>query len=217
MSSALTPALKPQPPPNSLRLSPPSPISISISFSFSNHSLKFHNPKKIQTFYFNFPLRCSSSQSPKDSPKDSQDPQERQKKNPNPAPRRLSPQSSWESKDSQGHDYLLRLGTEADNMNISVGARHGIIDDLFVGTFLGRDSDIVFDYRQKATRSFQYLQGDYYIAPLFLVCNFLPFFIFYFCSLIAYLPQTDFCSIKLLFVIFRIKSVRKKRSSICSA
>lgn len=53
-------------------------------------------------------------------------------------------------------------------MNIAVGARSGIVDDLFVGNFLGKDSDIVFDYRQKATRTFEYLQGDYYIAPLFL-------------------------------------------------
>lgn len=30
-------------------------------------------------------------------------------------------------------------------------------------------ADIVFDYRQKATRSFEYLQGDYYIAPYFMV------------------------------------------------
>ncbi|EXC14088.1 Ribulose bisphosphate carboxylase/oxygenase activase [Morus notabilis] len=53
-------------------------------------------------------------------------------------------------------------------MNIAVGARSGVIDDLFAGNFLGRDSDIVFDYRQKVTRSFEYLQGDYYIAPLFM-------------------------------------------------
>jgi len=53
-------------------------------------------------------------------------------------------------------------------MDIAVGARAGIVDDLFVGNFLGKDSDIVFDYRQKATRTFEYLQGDYYIAPLFL-------------------------------------------------
>lgn len=53
-------------------------------------------------------------------------------------------------------------------MNIAVGARAGVIDDLFTGNFLGKDSDIVFDYRQKATRSFEYLQGDYYIAPVFL-------------------------------------------------
>ncbi|XP_078438581.1 P-loop containing nucleoside triphosphate hydrolases superfamily protein [Wolffia australiana] len=82
--------------------------------------------------------------------------------------KRISEQSSWEAKDSLGRDYLYRLGQEADNMNIAVGARQGVIDDLFVGNFLGRDSDIVFDYRQKATRSFQYLQGDYYIAPAFL-------------------------------------------------
>lgn len=53
-------------------------------------------------------------------------------------------------------------------MNISVGARKGIIDDLFVGKFLGKDADIVFAYRQKVTRSFEHLQGDYYIAPAFL-------------------------------------------------
>ncbi|CAA6662323.1 unnamed protein product [Spirodela intermedia] len=82
--------------------------------------------------------------------------------------KRISEQSSWEAKDSEGKDYLYRLGQEADNMNIAVGARQGVIDDLFVGNFLGRDSDIVFDYRQKATRSFQYLQGDYYIAPAFM-------------------------------------------------
>ncbi|KAK2651815.1 hypothetical protein Ddye_011671 [Dipteronia dyeriana] len=88
--------------------------------------------------------------------------------------KRLSKQSSWETKDSEGNDYLYRLGKEAENMNIAVGARSGIIDDLFAGNFLGRDSDIVFDYRQKVTRSFEYLQGDYYIAPLFMdkvVCH----------------------------------------------
>ncbi|GAU31859.1 hypothetical protein TSUD_114690 [Trifolium subterraneum] len=81
---------------------------------------------------------------------------------------KLSKQSSWEAKDVDGKDYLYRLGKEADNMNIAVGQRAGIIDDVFVGNFLGKDSDIVFDYRQKVTRSFEYLQGDYYIAPLFM-------------------------------------------------
>lgn len=116
--------------------------------------------------------------------------------------KRLSEQSSWEAKDSEGRDYLYRLGKEADNMNIAVGARSGVVDDLFAGNFLGRDcnsqvlfdlflflffsfkficfaslhikfgvlaADIVFDYRQKVTRSFDYLQGDYYIAPVFMV------------------------------------------------
>nr|AAZ41846.1 Rubisco activase 2 [Mesembryanthemum crystallinum] len=88
--------------------------------------------------------------------------------------KRLSEQSSWEAKDALGNDYLYRLGAEADNTNITVGARPGVIDDLFTGNFLGRDSDIVFDYRQKVTRSFEYLRGDYYIAPVFLdqvVCH----------------------------------------------
>ncbi|WVZ87514.1 hypothetical protein U9M48_034141, partial [Paspalum notatum var. saurae] len=54
--------------------------------------------------------------------------------------RRLSKQSSWEATDSEGDDYLYRLGKEADNMNIAVGARAGVVDDLFVGNFLGKDS-----------------------------------------------------------------------------
>ncbi|KAH9715980.1 ATPase aaa core domain-containing protein [Citrus sinensis] len=92
---------------------------------------------------------------------------------PNPK-KKLSEQSSWEAKDSEGNDYLYKLGKEADNMNIAVGARAGVIDPLFAGNFLGKDSDIVFDYRQKVTRSFEYLQGDYYIAPVFMasLCNF---------------------------------------------
>ena len=53
--------------------------------------------------------------------------------------RRLSKQSSWEAKDADGDDYLYRLGKEADNMDIAVGARAGIVDDLFVGNFLGKD------------------------------------------------------------------------------
>ncbi|KAI3825745.1 hypothetical protein L1987_07353 [Smallanthus sonchifolius] len=52
--------------------------------------------------------------------------------------KRLSEQSSWEAEDAEGNDYLYRL------------------------------ADIVFDYRQKVTRSFEYLQGDYYIAPAFM-------------------------------------------------
>ncbi|KAK7262027.1 hypothetical protein RIF29_28355 [Crotalaria pallida] len=101
--------------------------------------------------------------------------------NKNKKKKRLSSQSSWEAEDSQGRDYLYRLGAEADNMNIAVGQRDGIIDHLFAGNFLGKDSDIVFDYRHKVTRSFQYLQaGDYYIAPLFLdkvVCHIVKNFI----------------------------------------
>uniref|UniRef100_A0A2P2KW00 Ribulose bisphosphate carboxylase/oxygenase activase, chloroplastic n=1 Tax=Rhizophora mucronata TaxID=61149 RepID=A0A2P2KW00_RHIMU len=110
---------------------------------------------------------CFSRATPADYDGESGEDERRQKK-------RLSEQSSWEAEDSEGNDYLYRLGNEADNVNITVGARPGAVDTLFAGNFLGRDSDIVFDYRQKVTRSFEYLKGDYYIAPLFLdkvVCH----------------------------------------------
>lgn len=55
--------------------------------------------------------------------------------------KRLSDQSSWEAKDAEGKDYLYTLGQEAENMNIAVGARKGVIDDLFVGEFLGKDCE----------------------------------------------------------------------------
>ncbi|KAG0527888.1 hypothetical protein BDA96_06G272100 [Sorghum bicolor] len=106
------------------------------------------------------PIRCSSASSPPPPATGGEEGES--------GSRRLSKQSSWESKDAEGDDYLYRLGKEADNLNVTVGARAGIVDDLFVGNFLGKDSDIVFDYRQKATRTFEYLQGDYYIAPAFL-------------------------------------------------
>lgn len=117
--------------------------------SSHSNSFSFKKPSHSQQFSC---VRCCSN---------SDDENNKKKK-------KLSEQSSWETKDSEGRDYLYRLGAEADNMNIAVGQRAGIIDDVFAGNFLGRDSDIVFDYRQKVTRSFQYLQGDYYIAPLFM-------------------------------------------------
>ncbi|KAJ6307494.1 hypothetical protein OIU76_017316 [Salix suchowensis] len=128
----------------------------------------FTSPKKISPLLITVscsksPSQPTSSPSPVDENSENQEPK-----------RRLSKQSSWEAKDSEGKDYLYRLGKEADNMNIAVGARAGVVDSLFAGNFLGKDSDIVFDYRQKVTRSFEYLQGDYYIAPLFLdkvVCH----------------------------------------------
>lgn len=58
--------------------------------------------------------------------------------------KKLSEQSSWEAKDAEGNDYLYRLGKEADNMNIAVGARSGVIDPLFAGNFLGKDCNIFF-------------------------------------------------------------------------
>lgn len=131
------------------------------SFAFPLHFLPLAPTNKSP--FPSFSLHCSKSSFPEkadDGKNDSRGEPE--------GPRRLSEQSSWEAKDSEGRDYLYRLGKEADNMNIAVGARAGVIDDLFAGKFLGRDSDIVFDYRQKVTRSFEYLRGDYYIAPLFM-------------------------------------------------
>ncbi|KAK9281831.1 hypothetical protein L1049_004737 [Liquidambar formosana] len=128
----------------------PSPILQCPTFrNFSSFS-----PKKISFFVRS--LKSDDDRDENEEPKRSN---------------RLSEQSSWEAKDSEGGDYLYRLGKEADNMNIAVGARAGVIDDLFAGNFLGKDSDIVFDYRQKVTRSFEYLQGDYYIAPVFMVSS----------------------------------------------
>jgi len=162
----------------------------------------FTSPKKISPFLIT--VSCSKSPS---QPTSSPSPVDDNSENEEPK-RRLSQQSSWEAKDSEGKDYLYRLGKEADNMNIAVGARAGVVDSLFAGNFLGKDcgflvflllpkfiwasfnfvenqfmffvlfvcvlltaADIVFDYRQKVTRSFEYLQGDYYIAPLFLVIS----------------------------------------------
>ncbi|XP_022721673.1 ribulose bisphosphate carboxylase/oxygenase activase, chloroplastic [Durio zibethinus] len=126
-------------------------------------------PKKLLSVS-SFPISCTSKSTPNQL-KNNDD--NSNTDNPKGA-KRLSEQSSWEAKDSEGRDYLYRLGKEADNMNIAVGARPGVIDDLFTGNFLGKDSDIVFDYRQKVTRSFEHLQGDYYIAPAFMdkvVCH----------------------------------------------
>ncbi|XP_062184548.1 ribulose bisphosphate carboxylase/oxygenase activase, chloroplastic isoform X2 [Phragmites australis] len=78
------------------------------------------------------PLRCSSASSSSQSASGGEEDES--------ARRRLSKQSSWEATDAEGDDYLYRLGKEADNMNIAVGARAGIVDDLFVGNFLGKDS-----------------------------------------------------------------------------
>ncbi|KAL8042837.1 hypothetical protein ABFX02_09G077900 [Erythranthe guttata] len=128
-------------------------------------SPKPYNPQFTHRNPSNFPAICCNQSERNENP--TSNAAEKQQK-------KISEQSSWESKDSEGKDYLYRLGAEADNMNIAVGARAGVIDDLFTGNFLGKDADIVFDYRQKATRTFEYLQGDYYIAPLFLdkvVCH----------------------------------------------
>ncbi|XP_051135804.1 ribulose bisphosphate carboxylase/oxygenase activase, chloroplastic isoform X1 [Andrographis paniculata] len=133
-----------------------------LCFHISSSSIKFPFSQLSAAKLSNcVAIRCNNRGEGNENHPNSEEATKQQKK-------KLSHQSSWESKDSEGKDYLYRLGAEADNMNIAVGARAGVIDELFAGNFLGRDSDIVFDYRQKATRSFEYLQGDYYIAPAFM-------------------------------------------------
>ena len=55
--------------------------------------------------------------------------------------KKLSSQSSWEATDVLGNDYLYRLGKEADNLNITVGAKTGMVDSLFTGNFLGQEGE----------------------------------------------------------------------------
>ena len=50
-------------------------------------------------------------------------------------------QSSWGAKDVLGDDYLYRLGKESDNLSMTVGAKEGAIDSVFVGDFLGKEGE----------------------------------------------------------------------------
>ncbi|KAH9314366.1 hypothetical protein KI387_022993, partial [Taxus chinensis] len=125
-----------------------------------SQSAAISNHKRFSRVKFNLPHCAKNPQNSNSKNPNSLKEDEKSLKKPS--------QSSWDAKNSEGKDYLYRLGQEADNLNITVGARKGLIDDLFVGSFLGKDADIVFDYRQKVTRSFEHLQGDYYIAPAFM-------------------------------------------------
>lgn len=107
----------------------PYPVPSKLRFSLHFHSLPPTNKFPLPSFF----LHCSKSSVPENSDNGEKAGQSEVPK------KRLSEQSSWEAKDSEGKDYLYRLGKEADNMNIAVGARAGVIDDLFAGKFLGRD------------------------------------------------------------------------------
>ena len=111
-------------------------MAFSSSFQIPLHfSPLFPPPPPLTTTTARKPslLRCSNSSSPENDSRTDPPPPS------TPSKKVLSDQSSWEAKDSEGNDYLYRLGKEADNMNIAVGARAGVIDDLFAGKFLGRD------------------------------------------------------------------------------
>lgn len=119
---------------NNTELTFPSP---SIFKSPHFYRLTFPSSRKISTFSPSIVRSLSTSNHQNEDSKIN-DPNLPKKD------KKLSAQSSWEAKDSEGEDYLYRLGKESDNMNIAVGARAGVIDDLFTGTFLGRDCKLIF-------------------------------------------------------------------------
>ncbi|KAF5193360.1 P-loop containing nucleoside triphosphate hydrolases superfamily protein [Thalictrum thalictroides] len=108
-----------------------------ITFPNRCFSSSYRNFKTFTSSSISFCLKKPTSTTSSEE----ENPKENKKENDGLSKRKLSEQSSWEAKDSEGKDYLYRLGKEADNMNISVGARAGIIDDLFVGKFLGTDGN----------------------------------------------------------------------------
>ena len=69
-----------------------------------------------------------------------------------------------------GADYLYELGrSQQFNVDVTVGARAGMVDSKFVGGFLGKASDIASgELQNNETRTFANLIGDYYVPPAFL-------------------------------------------------
>ncbi len=89
--------------------------------------------------------------------------------------------SSWTAREKTqkniGRDYLVELGkNDTGNTNTNVGARQGVVDDVFTrnatGEFqLGADSDIAsgeLRYRYQEARKFKNLVGDYHCPPAFM-------------------------------------------------
>ena len=73
-------------------------------------------------------------------------------------------------------DYLVELGRQSENMNTAVGARKGLIDDVFAGTAnakfnLGADSDIASGklrgFHDFQPRTYNNLVGDFHVPPQF--------------------------------------------------
>ena len=89
--------------------------------------------------------------------------------------------SSWTAREktqrAKGRDYLVELGkNDTGNTNTNVGARQGMIDDVFTrnatGEFqLGADSDIAngdLRFRFQEARQFANLTGDYHVPEEFM-------------------------------------------------
>ena len=85
--------------------------------------------------------------------------------------------SSWTTREStqaaKGVDYLVELGRQSENMNTAVGARYGVVDDVFAGKNnskfnLGADSDIASGkLRFTMERSFNNLVGEFHVPKQF--------------------------------------------------
>ena len=71
-------------------------------------------------------------------------------------------------------DYLVELGRQSPNTNIEVGARYGLVDDVFAGRAnknfnLGADSDIASGKLRytEMPRTFNNLVGDFHVPQAF--------------------------------------------------
>ncbi|EEH56113.1 uncharacterized protein MICPUCDRAFT_18274 [Micromonas pusilla CCMP1545] len=93
---------------------------------------------------------------------------------PSPSP---SP-SSWDAEETHargtGEDYLYELGRQSSNLRTEVGARKGVVDDVFAGTananfVLGADADIATgELRYTEARSLTNVVDGCYVPPRFM-------------------------------------------------
>ena len=96
-------------------------------------------------------------------------------------PRASSPSpspSSWDAEETHargtGEDYLYELGRQSSNLRTEVGARKGVVDDVFAGTananfVLGADADIATgELRYTEARSLTNVVDGCYVPPRFM-------------------------------------------------
>ncbi|KAI8473751.1 MAG: hypothetical protein J3K34DRAFT_164814 [Monoraphidium minutum] len=81
--------------------------------------------------------------------------------------------SSWDAKQAGGGqgggDFLFELGNTNYNTNVDVGQNVGMIDSLFTGNTIGHKTDIADgSLRGYEFRTFENIQGDYFIARRYL-------------------------------------------------
>jgi hypothetical protein len=86
--------------------------------------------------------------------------------------------SSWDAEETHargtGEDYLYELGRQSSNLRTEVGARKGVVDDVFAGTananfVLGADADIATgELRYTEARSLTNVVDGCYVPPRFM-------------------------------------------------